>query len=112
MPAIEILVFILAVIALCVRGLWIELSSNWNDNRRDAALTTLLEPIKGQPIGGAIERFGQPAEVVPGTTGRALYIWRAPPAKRFPSGKGLLIVTLTADEAGTITDAQWVARAT
>src|SRR5882724_7323936 len=111
MFAIEILVFILAVIALCTRGLWMEYASNRNEQRQEAALAKLLDPMLGQPISGAIERFGHPAEYVAGTTGRALYVWVAPPAKRFPPGRGVLVITLTADSDGTITDASWAARA-
>ena len=112
MFALEFLVLILSVIALLARGLWKEYAANRNEQRQQAALATLLNPLLGQPVSGAIERFGQPAEYVPGTTGRALYIWISPPAKRFPPGRGVLVVTLTADSDGTITDANWAARAT
>jgi hypothetical protein len=112
MFAIEILVFILAVIALCVRGLWMEYAANRNESRQDAALARLLDPMIGEPIATAIARFGQPTEYLAGTTGRGLYVWLAPPAKRFPPGRGVLVVTLTADSDGNIASVNWKARAT
>ncbi len=112
MFAIEILVFILAVIALSVRGLWMEYAANRNEARQDAALSVRLDPMIGAPVSGAIEQFGQPAEYLAGTTGRALYVWRAPPATRFPLGRGVLVVTITADAEGIIRAVNWKARAT
>jgi len=112
MFAIEILVFILSVIALCGYGLWKEYAANRNETRQDAALERLLHPLIGLPIAGATALFGQPSEYVAGTTGRALHVWVAPPARGFPPGRGVLVVTLTADSDGVITDVQWSARAT
>ncbi len=112
MFALEFLVLILAVLYLMTRGLWVEYAANRNERRQKAALATLLNPMLGQPISGAIKRFGQPAEYIAGTTGRGLYVWLSPPANRFPPGRGILVVTLTADVDGTITDANWAARAT
>ncbi|MEO8027176.1 MAG: hypothetical protein ABI823_11920 [Bryobacteraceae bacterium] len=111
MFAVEIVVFILGVIVLSTRGLWNAYALGRNERRRKQAMSTLLDPMVGQPITDAVERFGQPAEYVGGTTGRGLYIWLSPPAKRFPKGRGVLVVTLTADPDGVITAANWAARA-
>jgi hypothetical protein len=106
------LVFETAVFVLFLGGVcsWLLLREHFiaKRKRRSAAhISRLVESLAGHPIGDAKRQFGPPIEEIFGDSGRSLYIWRAPPAESFPTVPGVLIVTLTADENGVVTDTAW-----
>jgi hypothetical protein len=107
----ETVVLVLAVTCFGLHGLWKLYRANQIEERQARALPPLLDPLLGQKIDAAISRFGQPAEFVPGTTGRGLYTWHSPPSREFPPGNGVLVVTLTVDASGEIAKASWTNRA-
>lgn len=107
---IEILVFV-AMLLLFYAGtqIW-SLVSRVRARIRGRRIDAMVKSMDGQRIQDAEKLFGPPLEVVDGTTGRQLYIWKSPPSEQFPPGPGLLIVTLTVDSHGWITHAVWKAR--
>jgi hypothetical protein len=54
--------------------------------------------------------FGPPTEIVEGTSGRQLYIWKALNIPRVPNGSSLLVITLTINPDGFVSDTHWQQR--
>jgi hypothetical protein len=47
--------------------------------------------------------LGPPVEIVNGSGGRSLYVWKDPASRAIPRAASLLIITLTVDAAGIVT---------
>ena len=103
----ESLSLIFSVLILSVWLLWNDFQEVWQDRKLGKRLSQTLNNLQGQRIEVALEKLGEPTEVLEGTTGRRLYIWNSHHAPRLPSEKGLVIVSLTVNEFGTITQSSW-----
>ena len=103
----ETAVFLLFLGGVCSWGLLREHFIAKRERRRAERISQLVGSLAGRYIGDAKRQFGPPLEEIVGDSGRSLYIWRAPPADSFPALPGVLIVTLTADENGMVTDTAW-----
>ena len=69
-----------------------------------------LKDMAGKKAWEVEQRFGPPTEVVTGSSGRQLYIWKALSLPGIPSGGGLLVVTLTIQPDGTVAGSHWQQR--
>jgi hypothetical protein len=107
MLVFETAVFVLFLGGVCFWGLLREHFIAKRERRRAEQITILLKSLPGIPIADAKRRFGPPHEEIVGDSGRSLHVWRAPPTEAFPNFPGVLIVTLTADEQGVVTNAVW-----
>ncbi|WP_155121572.1 hypothetical protein [Bryobacter aggregatus] len=80
------------------------------DQHRARVVDHQLEDLPGQMVWLAERRFGPPTEIVHGTTGRQLYIWKVLSLPGIPTGSGLMVVTLTIAANGAVTDTHWQQR--
>ena len=76
------------------------------DRKREVGMDEIAAQLKGRPIADVVRRLGDPFEVAEGTSGRSMYVWKAPPATTLPQGSGLLTVMLTI-ESGKVVDVEW-----
>jgi len=106
----EVALFILSVTSLCFYSLGTDLYRRLRDRRRAQAVGQELEGLAGKKAWEVERRFGPPTEVVSGTSGRQLYIWKAPVLPGVPKGGGLLVLTLTVKADGTVAETHWQQR--
>ncbi len=106
----EVAVFILSVTLLCFYSLGIDLFRYLRDRKRARVVGHELEEMSGKKAWEAERRFGPPTEVVSGTSGRQLYIWKALALPGLPKGGGLLVLTLTVQPDGTVAETHWQQR--
>ena len=106
----EVTLFILSVTLLCCYSLGVDLYRRLRDRRRADVVGHELNDLAGKKAWEVEQRFGPPTEVVSGTSGRQLYIWKALSLPGIPSGGGLLVVTLTIQPDGTVADTHWQQR--
>ncbi len=78
--------------------------------RRRTYMNRLMGQLTGQPMRRANVVLGDPTEIVTGSGGRQMYVWKGPEQKKIPEAPELLIVTIIADADGTITKAAWESR--
>jgi hypothetical protein len=105
----ELLAAFVSVTGLSFYLLWNDLVELWRDRRLGKRLSGTLSSLQGHRIEIAIDRLGEPSEVLEGTSGRRLYIWNSHKAPRLPQDKGFVVVSLTVNESGTITQSSWKA---
>lgn len=94
--------------SLTVLGFWLfarEATVDWRRRYRARRVQALLTGFEGRPVLRAEEVLGTPWEIVNGSAGRALYIWKGPHAKGIPVAATLLIVTLTVEADGRVSHA-------
>jgi hypothetical protein len=103
----ELLVFVFFFIAFYAVGMIRLGLRSWRDRRQKRELRTLVRDLRGREIRIAEHRLGPPHEVVDGSSGRSLWVWRSPPNEVLPDGTGLLILSLTVDPGGRITGGGW-----
>jgi hypothetical protein len=92
---------------------WLLLSDRffeWRMRREAGRVSNFVESLRGISIDEAVGRFGPPLEQFAGSTGRGLYIWHSPPSLGFPPVRGVLIVTLTTEQDGRVTESAWQRR--
>ena len=106
----EVALFILSVTLLSGYSLGVDLYRRLRDRRRADVVVHELNGLAGKKAWEAEQRFGPPTEVVTGTSGRQLYIWKALSLPGIPSGRGLLVVTLTIQPDGTVAETHWQQR--
>ena len=90
--------------SLTVLGLWLfarEATVDWRRRYRTRRVQALLNRWEGQPVQKAESVLGTPNEVINGSAGRSLYIWKDPP--KIPKAQTLLIITITVDAHAQIT---------
>ena len=104
---IEIATFGLMVLALIVGALARDYWRARRDRQRAALMIAMTAEYTSQPVWKLVATIGEPYEWTPGTSGRSLYIWKAPPNAKLPSGTGLLTVVATVDADGTIAELTW-----
>ncbi|MDX2267339.1 MAG: hypothetical protein NW208_04485 [Bryobacter sp.] len=106
----EVILLILSVVLLCSYGLLRDLYLFWRQQQRADALGRALAALEGQPAWEAEKKFGPPTEVLSGTTGRQLYIWKANALPGLPLGPSLVVLTLTVAPSGEITESHFEQR--
>lgn len=106
----EVILLILSVVLLCVYGLLQDVLVHWRNQRRALAMNEELGQLSGKMAWDAEKVFGPPTEIVEGTSGRQLYIWKSLSLPRIPQADGLLVVTLTVNSDGTVADTHWQQR--
>ena len=106
----EVILLILSVTLLCCYSIAQEVLNNYRDNRRAQAMGNQLSHLPGKTVWEVEKVFGPPTEIVEGTSGRHLYIWKAFNLPTIPKGNGLLVVTLTVGPDGSIAETHWQQR--
>jgi hypothetical protein len=106
----ELILLIVSVTLLCSYSLLRDLYLFWRNQRRGDFLGKALAALEGQPAWEAEKRFGPPTEIVSGTSGRQLYIWKANQLPNVPFGTGLLVLTLTVGRDSEILSTHWQQR--
>jgi hypothetical protein len=94
-------------------AVWLLLSDRlveWRARRETDRISRFVDDLAGTSIEDAIGRFGPPVEQFTSSTGRGLYVWHGPPSSGLPHVAGVLIVTLTTDENGSIVESNWQRR--
>ncbi|MFN0105055.1 MAG: hypothetical protein ACKV2U_23595 [Bryobacteraceae bacterium] len=98
-------------VSLSVLGLWLfarEALGDWRRRNRARRVRALLQTLPGKDLTRAEAILGPAVEIVAGSGGRRLFVWKAPAV--FPEASPLLIITLTVDAAGIVTHAAWEER--
>lgn len=103
----EVILLILSVTLLCTYSLLMDFYAYWLSKRRGRALDKELHQLEGKKAWDAERRFGPPTEIVHGSTGRQLYIWKSNDLPHIPHSKGLLVVTLTIGPDSEIAGTHW-----
>jgi hypothetical protein len=106
----EVILLIVSVTLLCFYSLLQDLVRYLRNRKRALVLSQELGKLDGQPAWEAEKRFGPPTEVVSGTSGRQLYIWKLLALPGIPKAGGLMVVTLTIDPDGAISGTHWQKR--
>ena len=75
--------------------------------RREVQLNGMLAKLHGKKIQEATRDFGEPSEIVFGSSGARLYIWKEPAGPRLPRGSGIVVITVNVDPADTVTESSW-----
>lgn len=101
----EVLLLIVSVTMLCCYSIAQDILSNWRSHRRESAMSVELSQLEGKAVWEAEKVFGPPTEIVEGTSGRLLYIWKALDLPRIPHAESLLVLTLTINTDGTVAEA-------
>jgi hypothetical protein len=100
----ELILLIVSITVLCSYGLLKDLYIFWRNQQRADFLGKALHALEGKPAWEAEKQFGPPTEVVSGTSGRQLYIWKSATLPQVPAGTGLMVLTLTIDAQNSITE--------
>lgn len=100
----ELILLIVSITILCGYGLLKDLYIFWRNQQRADFLGKALHALEGKQAWEAEKRFGPPTEIVNGTSGRQLYIWKAASLPQVPQGTGLMVLTLTIDPNNSITE--------
>lgn len=104
---IELLVFFAFFLAFYAVALT-RIVRNWlRYRRRGRWLDRTIAALEGRSVEAAAERLGLPTEVIDGSAGRALWVWKAPPA---PPAAGLVILSLDVNASGIVTGGAWRSR--
>lgn len=106
----EVILLILSITLLCFYSLGVDLYKRWRDRKRAIAVGLELSTLPGKMAWEAEQRFGPPTEIVSGSSGRQLYVWKALSLPGIPDGGGLLVVTLTIEPDGTVAETHWQQR--
>jgi hypothetical protein len=99
----EVVFFFVSLSAL---GAWLfarEGLYQWRLRHRARRVQSLLRGLEGRPVVQAETVLGPPVEIVNGSGGRSLYVWKDPASRAIPRAASLLIITLTVDAAGIVT---------
>jgi len=100
-------------VSLTVLGLWLlarDEAEVWRGAWRARRVRQLLRTFDGKELARAENVLGPASEIVNGSRGRRLYVWKDPVARGIPSAASLLIITLTVDGAGIVTHVAWELR--
>ena len=99
----EVLFFFVFLFGL---GFWLitsEALADWRRIRRANRVRRLIHTFEGKEVARAEAVLGPATEIIAGSTGRRLYVWKGPDSKSIPPAAPLLIVTLTVDATGIVT---------
>ena len=106
----EVILLILSVTLLSCYSISQELLIRYRDIKRADAMGKELSHLPGKMAWEVEQRFGPPTEIVEGTSGRYLYIWKVLSLPHIPKSGGLLVMTLTVSPDGTVTETHWQQR--
>jgi len=106
----EVILLILSVTLLCCYSILQELLSNLRERRRAKAIGVELSHLPGKMAWEAERVLGPPTEIVDGSSGRQLYIWKALDLPHIPRSSSLMVVTLTINSDGSVSDTHWQQR--
>ena len=84
------------------RGAWLRR----RDRKQEEWIDGIARAARGQSVERLFVEFGDPYEIEHGTTGRALYVWKFPPARSKPMGSGLFVLTVVTD-GGVAASHEW-----
>ena len=104
---LEIAAFILIVAILygiAVAGWALKARRN---RQREIQLNGMLAQLQGRKIQEATRDFGEPSEILFGSSGARLYIWKEPAGPRLPRGSGVVVITVKVDPADVVTESSW-----
>lgn len=104
---IEITTFGLMVLGLIIAALTRDYWRARRDRLRRTQMDAIVSEFTQQPLLALVAAFGDPYETATGLSGRALYIWKAPPNQKLPRGTGLLTLTVTVEADGLISEIEW-----
>lgn len=93
---IETTILILGVLALSAWSFFREYRKGRRERKEARELKQMLAKLEGGTLSDAQSKFGFPAEVIEGISGRKLYVW-----KIFEEDR-VLILTATAESSGRI----------
>lgn len=82
----------------------------WKIKRRRQFMDAMVGRLTGQDLQQAFQLLGYPREMETGSSGAQMCVWKDPEETAIPETPELLIVTIVADAAGTITKAGWETR--
>lgn len=77
------------------------------NRQREEKLNGMLEHLRGRKIQEATRDFGEPSEIVFGSSGARLYIWKEPAGPVLPRGSGIVVITVKVDPADVVTEGSW-----
>ncbi len=104
------MLLILSITLLCCYSIVHDIFGSFRAHRRSNAMDHELRLLPGKKAWEAEQVFGPPTEIVDGTSGRQLYIWKALDLPHIPKGDRLLVITLTINVDGTVTDTHYQQR--
>jgi hypothetical protein len=104
---IEITIFGLMVMTLIAVALARDFWRARRDRHRAHHMDSIVSHYASQPVQELVNQIGEPYEMTKGWSQRALYIWKAPPNEKLPSGSGLLILIATVEADGVISEITW-----
>jgi hypothetical protein len=78
--------------------------------KRRKYLNALMGRLEGGTLREANRTLGDPTEIVAGSGGRLMYVWKGPEQGEIPEAEELVIVTVIAEADGTVTKAAWEQR--
>jgi hypothetical protein len=107
---IEILTLFSFVLILGIVLLAKDAKLRFQFRRRKRFMDAMMAELEGVSIEQARRRLGEPTEIVSGSEGRQMYVWKGPEAEPIPPTPELVIVTIIADGAGVITKTAWESR--
>jgi hypothetical protein len=99
----EVLFFFVSLIGL---GLWLlstEALADWRRIRRSNRVRRLIHTFDGKEVARAEAVLGPATEIITGSAGRRLYVWKGPSSNSIPAAASLLIITITVDATGIVT---------
>jgi len=104
---IEITTFGLMVLALIGGTLARDYWRARRDRQRALGMAALVAEFTTRSVRELVVTIGEPYELTAGTSGRSLYIWKAPPNEKLPQGSGLLTLVVTVEADGAISEMSW-----
>jgi hypothetical protein len=109
MGLVEIIAFLLFVFGGFGWTLWRNLKLTKRDQQQESALADLMVANMGQPVKDLRKTLGDPYEIETLVPGRELHVWKFPPSKTIPPGRGLVTLVATTDNE-VIVDISWKRR--
>lgn len=109
MGLVEIIAFLLFLFGGFAWTLWRNLKLAKGDEAQETALADLMVANMGQQVKDLRKTLGDPYEIETLRPGYELHVWKFPPAKTIPPGRGLVTLTATTDD-GVIVDISWKRR--
>ena len=109
MGILEIIVLTLFIFAGFSATIWRNLQLGKRDRKQEEAIADLMVANLGQRVQDLRKQLGDPYEIEPLKPEWALYVWKFPPLKSLPPGRGLVTLTATI-QSDLIVDISWKRR--
>jgi hypothetical protein len=89
---------------IVARDLWLAR----RDRLRAARMNEIVAGFTLRPVQEMVLSFGDPYEIVQThANGRSLYVWKSPPSRNLPPGRGLLTMVAEVGQEGEVEQIQW-----